>query len=128
MATDYAAKAARATAMLKRYGMDLEIVRSTPSGAYDPGTGDTAPAVTSTFPGTGAKFNYEQDDVDGTLVKQGDQQLYLSVHQSDGTDMPLPVTGDVALIGGKRFRVEDVSDIEPTTVPLLFICQIRGVK
>jgi hypothetical protein len=59
---------------------------------YDPGTGGPVPGTGGPvdFVGTGVKLNYNQDDIDGTLIKQGDQLL--SPLQRDGTAMPLPMT------------------------------------
>lgn len=124
--TDYAKAAARADASLRRKGGVVTLRREVP-GEYDPATGGPGAGTVTDYDGTGVKLNYNQDDIDGTLIKQGDQQLLLSPLQRDGTAMPTPVTGDRVLIGAKTFTVQNVADLQPTETSLLFTLQLRGV-
>lgn len=124
--TDYTKAAARADASLRRKGGVVTLRHEVP-GEYDPGTGGPATGIITVFDGTGVKLNYNQDDIDGTLIKQGDQQLLLSPLQRDGTLMPLPVSGDRVLIGAKTFTVQSVVDLQPTDTSLLYTLQLRGV-
>lgn len=124
--TDYTKAAARADASLRRKGGVVTLRREVP-GEYDPGTGGPGAGSETDYPGTGVKLNYSQDDIDGTLIKQGDQQLLLSPLQRDGTAMPLPVSGDLLLIGAKAYTVQSVVDLQPTDTSLLYTLQLRGV-
>ncbi|MYM34936.1 hypothetical protein GTP44_03805 [Duganella sp. FT50W] len=126
--TDYTKAAARADASLRRKGGLVTLRRETQPD-YDPGTGGPVPGTggQADYIGTGVKLNYNQDDIDGTLIKQGDQQLLLSPLQRDGTKMPTPSTSDTVLIGAKAYTIADVINLEPTDVALLYTLQLRGV-
>ncbi|SDF81575.1 MULTISPECIES: hypothetical protein [unclassified Duganella] len=126
--TDYTKAAARADASLRRKG-GLVTLRRVLEADYDPGTGGPVPGTGGEvdLEGTGVKLNYNQDDIDGTLIKQGDQQLLLSTLQRDGATMPLPTTADVVLIGAKVYTIANVINLEPTDVSLLYTLQLRGV-
>lgn len=124
MATfDYFRPAATALRMLNRYGAPVT-VRKPATGAYDPATGmvDSDPVD---YPGTGAKFDYEQRDVDGTLVQEADQLVYLAVQQQDGAAMPKPATGDQLLIGLESWTVVVAESLAPAGAPVLYTLQVR---
>lgn len=123
--TDYAKTAARADQSLRRKG-GIVVLRQVVTGEYDPGLG-TAPTVTTDYDGTGIKLNYEQDDIDGTLIKQGDQKLLLSPLQRNGAKMPLPISGDQLVIGATVYTVGMVADLQPTDTSVLYTLQLRGV-
>lgn len=126
--TDYVKAAARADASLRRKGGAVTLRRELEAD-HDPDIGGPVPGTGGPvdFVGTGVKLNYQQDDIDGTLVKQGDQQLLLSPLQRDGTPMPAPTTADVVLIGSKVYSIASVVDLQPTDTSLLFTVQLRGV-
>lgn len=123
---DYTKAAARADASLRRKGGLVTLRREVP-GEYDPDIGGPGAGTTTEYSGTGVKLNYQQDDIDGTLIKQGDQQLLLSPLQRDGAPMPVPTTADLVLIGAKVYSIADVVDLQPTDTSLLFTLQLRGV-
>ena len=125
--TDYAKTAARADASLRRKG-GIVVLRQVVPGGYDTGTGGPRPGgATVDYEGTGVKLNYEQRDIDGTLINQSDQQLLLSPLQRNGAAMPLPVSGDQVLIGIAVYTVGIVADLQPTDTSVLFTLQLRGV-
>jgi len=123
--TDYTKAAARADQSLRRKG-GIVVLRQITTGEYDPDLG-TAPTTTTEYEGTGVKLNYEQDDIDGTLIKQGDQQLLLSPLQRNGVKMPLPVSGDQVAIGAAVYTVGMVAALQPTDTSLLYTLQLRGL-
>ncbi|NHZ94555.1 hypothetical protein [Massilia sp. CCM 8734] len=124
--TDYAKTAARADQSLRRKGGTVVLRRTVP-GTYDTGTGTGTPAGTADFPGTGVKIAYSAEDIDGTLILKGDQQLLLSPLRRDGAPMPAPNTADLVLIGAALFTIAAVDTVEPTSIPVLFTLQLRGV-
>lgn len=123
--TDYTKSAASADRMLKKAGGGVTL-RRTVLGEYDPETG-TAPSTTIDYPGIGCKFGYESSLIDGTLILQGDQELYLSTKQTNGQAMPAPVAGDLVMIGATVYSVKSAGKVEPTDVPVLYTAQLRGV-
>ncbi|MDQ1921630.1 hypothetical protein [Massilia pseudoviolaceinigra] len=124
--TDYAKTAARADQSLRRKGGTVVLRRAVP-GTYDPGTGTGTPASTADYPGTGVKIAYLAEDIDGTLIRAGDQQLLLSPLQREGAPMPVPTTADLVLIGAEVLTIAAVQKVEPTDVAVLFTLQLRGV-
>lgn len=123
-----AAYAQRALAMLQRakargLATSVSITRAGEPGEYDPGLGTTPGADPTTFTGVGLKIGYEQSDVDGTRVQQGDQQVY-----AEAVNLPRPVTGELVTVGTALFPVVAVEVIAPGDVDVLYIIQIRGVS
>lgn len=124
--TDYTKTAARADQSLRRKGGTVVLRRAVP-GTYDPGTGTGTPPSTADLPGTGVKIAYRVEDIDGTLIRAGDQKMLLSPLQRDGAPMPVPTTADLVLIGANVFTVAAVEKVEPADIPVLFTLQLRGV-
>lgn len=124
--TDYAKTAARADQSLRRKGGTVVLRRAVP-GTYDTSTGTGTPPSTADYAGTGVKIAYRAEDIDGTLILKGDQQLLLSPLQRDGAPMPVPTTADLVLIGATLFTIAAVEKVEPTSIPVLFTLQLRGV-
>jgi len=116
---DYAAKATAATALLRKFGGPVTLRQILP-GEYDPGTGEFNQQIID-WPAVGAKFNYQQDHIDGTLIQKRDQELYLAAE-----DIPTPDTGHQIIIGSKTYVILTVQAIEPYDIPLLYILQIRA--
>lgn len=123
--TDYAKTAARADQSLRRKG-GVVVLRQVVTGPYDPDLG-TAPSITTDYEGTGVKINYEAENIDGTLIQAGDQQLLLSPLQRDGVPMPSPTTADLVLFGGASYTVKAVGTTAPVDVTVLHALQIRGL-
>lgn len=122
---DYAKTAARADASLRRKG-GIVVLRQVVTGEYDPGLG-TAPSTTTDFEGTGVKINYEAENIDGTLIQAGDQQLLLSPLQRNGAPMPTPTAADLVLFGGATYTVKAVESTAPVDVAVLNTLQLRGL-
>lgn len=117
MTFNYAATAATALGLLTRFGAAATLKRQT-AGSYNPATG--AATVTSTSLATTAVvFAYPQKVVDGTLVKEGDQQAYLA-------SSPVPAQGDVLTWQGVDYTVVAAKAVSPAGVAVLHECQIRG--
>ncbi|MDN8612795.1 hypothetical protein [Variovorax ginsengisoli] len=117
----YDEMAAVADEILKEFGGPAVLSRVTPA-AYDPTTGTTTGETTTTWPATGAKFDYEQNDIDGTKIRQGDQRVYLST-----IGVVNPQTGDTLTIAGTAYNVVASRPLQPALVAVLFDVQVRGV-
>ena len=107
--------------LLVEFGAAATLTRVTP-GAYDPTTGTTTADNTETWTGTGAKFDYEQKDIDGTKIRAGDQRVYLSV-----VGIVNPQTGDTLTIGGVILNVVASRQLKPASTAVLYDVQVRGV-
>lgn len=123
--TDYSKTASRADQSLRRKG-GIVVLRQVVTGPYDPDLG-TAPIATTDHEGTGVKINYEAENIDGTLIQAGDQQLLLSPLQRNGTPMPQPTAADVVLFGGASYTVKAVETTTPVDVAVLHTLQLRGL-
>ncbi len=123
--TDYAKTAARADQSLRRKG-GIVVLRRVETGVYDPDLG-AAPTITTDYEGTGVKINYEAENIDGTLIQAGDQQLLLSPLQRNGLPMPTPATADLVLFGGASYTVKAVGTTAPVDVAVLHTLQLRGI-
>ncbi|MDN2710605.1 hypothetical protein O0880_14360 [Janthinobacterium sp. SUN118] len=123
--TDYAKTAARADASLRRKG-GIVVLRQVVTAEYDPDLG-AAPSTTTDYEGTGVKINYEAENIDGTLILAGDQQLLLSPLQRNGTPMPAPTAADLVLFGGASYTAKAVETTAPVDVAVLYTLQLRGL-
>ena len=124
--TDYAKTAARADQSLRRKGGIVTLRREAP-GDYDPEAGGPGPGVVTEYLGTGVTVNYDMENIDGTLIQRGDQQLLFSPLRRDGLVMPAPTTADLVLIGGVAYTVKNVETTRPVDVAVLHTLQLRGV-
>ena len=122
---DYSKIASRADQSLRRKG-GIVMLRQVVNGEYDPDLG-TAPTTTADYEGTGVKFNYEAENIDGTLIQAGDQKLLLSPLQRNGTPMPTPTTADLVLFGAASYTVKAVETTAPVDVAVLHTLQLRGL-
>jgi hypothetical protein len=121
MSFDYAGIAADVNGILAEFGAPAILSRTVP-GSYDATTGTTTADVTTTYTGTGAKFEYESRAIDGSLIRQGDQRVYLST-----VGIVNPQTGDTLTIGGTVYNVVASRPLQPALTAVLYDAQIRGV-
>ena len=117
----YTGLAATAHRLLTQFGGAAVLTRTVP-GTYNPATGETGAPTTTTYNGTGARFDYAQRDIDGTLIRTGDQRVYLSVQ-----DMTMPQTGDTLTLGARTYQVVTARSIDPALTAVLYDVQVRGV-
>ena len=123
MAIDYDEIAAGVLESVAEAGQPVTLHRKLPpdpSAQFVPGQPVTPAALD--YPGTGAMFGYKQRDIDGTLIKNGDQRLLLAP-QIEAT----PKTGDTVTVGAKVYNVVDVGIVAPAGVAVLYKLQLRGV-
>jgi hypothetical protein len=118
--TFYANAAATALRMLTSYGQSVTLTRSVP-GAYNTATGATATATVTTTTGKGVLLDYAQRDMDGTLIREGDQRCYASLSV-------VPLSGDTLTAGGVVFEVVASRTLAPAGTAVLHDMQLRGVR
>lgn len=128
MAIDYDEIAAGALESLEEAGQIVKLRRAVP-GEYDPGTGGSAD-VDVDYEGTGAAFDYSLKDSGqasdpNTLIRVGDKQLYLAATQTSGEPMPTPLTSNKVVIGSVVWNVQNVKEINPAGVPVLYELNLR---
>lgn len=113
--------AAEALALLDEFGQAATLTRTT-SGAYDPATGAPATGTSATYTGRAYADQYAQRDIDGSLVRQGDQRAYIA---TDG--MVPPKTGHTLALGGTTYSVISAGHWNVAGTPVMYWAQIRGV-
>lgn len=121
------AKAAAAEMLAPRskggMGLELSLLRIT-TGEYDPDTG-TTPVTTDQYDGSGFRENYNQRDIDGSRIKQGDVKLLISPVLLTGADMPKPVSQDKILFDGDTYTVQNVDPWDYAGLAVGFSVQVR---
>lgn len=117
--TFYAEMAATASELLAEFGQDVTLVRGM-TGTYVPATGTATVSVSNSY-GKGVALDYDQRDIDGTKIRQGDQRVYLSVEVG-----VTPQTGDALLISGKTWKVIASRTLAPAGVAVIHDCQVRA--
>ena len=114
-----------ANKLLKGKGQAVTLSRQT-AGVYDPTTGETVVTVT-TQTGTGAIFDYADENIDGVLILSGDKQLLLSAVNSTGTALTAPMVNDtVTDTGGVVRTITRIKTMSPAGTTVLFDCNLRG--
>lgn len=117
MTFNYSATAATATRLLARFGAAC-ILHRLSVGAYNPATGANATTY-SDIVTSAAVFAYDQQYIDGTLIRQGDQLAYCA----PATE---PKQGDQLTWQGVKYTVVAAKPVSPAGVPVLFEAQIRA--
>ena len=110
---------AAAGRLLERYGTSVTLRHHQP-GAYDPARGETA-STWSEYSLSGLVRDYRQDQVDGSLVQDGDREVILAAQR--GGEPPAP--GDRLLLAGESYTIVQVKTLEPGGLALLHQCQVR---
>lgn len=119
--------AKKALAMIQRAksngrAVPVSITRAGSGGAFDIETGLMTGGASQTFSGIGVRMGYQQSDIDGTRIQQGDQILYVP-----GQGFTKPVPGEQITAGGTAYNVESVGVLAPGAVDVLYTVQVRGV-
>lgn len=119
------ASAARMLAPRSRGGKGLELamIRVT-TGEYDPEIGGS-PETTERFEGSGFRENYRQQDIDGSLIKQGDVKILISPVLLDGAEAPQPVSLDKIAFNGDTYTVQHVDPWDYAGIAVGFSVQAR---
>jgi len=102
--------------LLQDFGSALALIRPG-VGAYTPATGKMAATTPQTFTIQAVFINYEDKNVDGTVVRAGDRRLLVSAQGSSTA----PAIGDRV----EGLQIVDVRTIAPRGVPVAWACQMR---
>jgi hypothetical protein len=114
----YTSLAGIANQVLTYYGQPL-VISNIVTGAYDPATGQSSTTVT-TQTGSGAIFEYENENIDGILIQKGDKQVILSA-----IGITPPKVNDTINIGGISHTITNVGTISPAGTICLFDLNVR---
>lgn len=115
-AFDYTRTRATAERLLSRFGQTGALRRTTSDGDVFNPTQTTADHA-CTF----AVLDYAKKDVDGTLIKQTDQMVYLSTSGLSVT----PETTDQLIVAGSPLTVVSVKPLSPAGVVVMWELQVR---
>ena len=120
---DYAKTAATADRLIKRFGTGATLRRTLNDGAaYDPATGTvTVPTVVDTVC-SAVVIDYDQKMIDGTLIRNGDKRVYMSV-----VGVALPLAADLFVWQGVTYSVMAVKPLAPSGVNVFYELQARIV-
>jgi len=121
-AFDYAKTATTAVRLLTKFGQSVTLARRS-TGAYDP-TLSAAP-VTETLETRKAvlldydRINFGETLQDGTRIQAGDRRCLM------GTDGSAPTNFDAVVVGGERYPIKVVKELNPAGTPVLYDMLIR---
>ena len=116
MSFSYGTLATKATSLIKSFGRELTFTR-TSKGTYNTATGQTSDS-TSTFSKFCCVLNYNDTEIDGTTVQQGDRRLLSEPHSY--------VLNDLVSLDSKVFRVIAINERKPSTTLLSVDLQVRA--
>lgn len=102
------------------------VLRKKEVGEYNPDTGGQDVVWTETN-GSGLRTNYDQQDIDGSYIEQGDTRILLSPTTADGSDIPEPSTNDVILFDGSEYNIIRVGPWNFAGVSCGYELQCRGL-
>jgi len=122
---DYTRLRAMANQQLKDKGLTCTITKQT-AGTYSTSTG-VASVSTSTQSAYGALFDYENKNIDGSLVKKGDRKLLLSALNTALAALTAPSVNDTVTANSVTYTIVAVRPVAPSGVAVAYDCQIRGI-
>lgn len=118
MSDIYTRLAATAVRLLTKYGKPIRLTRKG-SPVYNPATSTTT-STPESHTVIGAKFDYSQDDIDGTTIRSGDQRAYIA------PNAPVtPKTGDTLTFADGAWNVVASRPLAPADLVVLHDVQLR---
>lgn len=103
-------------ALLEDDGSSLTLTRQV-GGVYNPATGTKTAGTSTNFTVRGVFINYEDRNIDGSVIHMGDRRLLVSPQGST----TVPQIGDVV----DGMKLLDVRSYAPKGVPIAWACQAR---
>jgi len=107
-----------ALALLTKFGQDGTFTREA-EGEYNPITGEVGPATITTFSGKVQPDQFQNNEIDGTVIKRTDTKLI--VNKTD----TIPMTGDKVAFGGSTYRVVMVNKVIAQGADIIYILGVR---
>lgn len=117
-AFNYTKSAATASRLLTKFGKPMTFTFADSVEDGPPGVGGdvvTGRSVT----GVGVKLNYQNSEIDGTLIQAGDAKIIL-----EPTAEP-PENGMTTTIDGSEWRVMDFMPLAPADTVVIYTLQVR---
>ena len=99
------------------------VLKHTVVGEYVPGSG--VETSTTTQYGTGAVTEWENQAIDGTIIRQGDRRLLLSALNTAGAALTAPAIEDTATVGGVTYTITQVKQTNPAGTVVLYDLNLR---
>ena len=127
MATFYQEMATTVEELLSEFGGNLTVRSQSYTPVVSPETepwdvGDADDPVDVTV--KGVLLDYENKEIDGTLVLAGDRRVLLAPTDNSGNSTN-PQIGDTIIHGSDSYRVMRPNPIQPTDTLLLWDIQVR---
>ena len=113
----YTSMAATAAKLLKKFGMEITIKRTT-GDSVNPVTGAVTAGTTTTYTPNGLVQRYRNDQIDGTRIMSSDRLVIV-----DNTIEPL--TTDEIVLSGQDWTIVNVEEAKPATVGVIYFIQAR---
>jgi hypothetical protein len=117
----YGELAQAAVDLLNELGQLVLLTRAGAGGGYDPDEGFVEEGGEQVWSANGVEFQYEQREVDGSLIQSGDRRVLIAPDL--GT---MPQSGDVITLGAYRLEVVESRPLQPAGVVVLHEVQARG--
>jgi hypothetical protein len=117
----YGELAQAAVDLLDELGQLVLVTRAGAGDGYNPDTGFTEEGGEQVWSASGVEFQYNQREVDGSLIQSGDRRVLIA--PSLGTT---PQSGDVITLGATRLEVVESRPLQPAGVVVLHEVQARG--
>lgn len=114
---DYERSQGTTNRLIDKFGQTGAIRRTQTSGdPWNPGTSDTD------YPCTLVALDYDQKDVDGTLIKSTDKKVYVA---TKGLTIQ-PTTTDKVIIGGVVSTIVEAKPLNPAGTVVFWELQVRS--
>ncbi|QIQ65290.1 hypothetical protein 19_00015 [Pseudomonas phage Epa19] len=110
---------ADADALLQELGQEMVLVRPGTGQSHDPVTGAVSNAPDQQFYAFGVEIEYENKDVDGTIVKVGDKRVILQAVEpiQTGDRLRYGLSTSWSIVGWKA--------VAPAGLALIYELQVR---
>lgn len=119
MSFDYTSLQNTADRLISKFGRSVTLRRVT-AGTYDPSnlsvSGDSNADTTVTV----AIMNYEEREIDGSVIKRQDMRGYLAAKNT-----ALPSVSDIIIDGSVQYQIVNIRELKPATTSLLYELQLR---
>lgn len=117
---DYSGLLSTATTQIADKGRSITLIHKN-QGSYNSAT-DSISGQSSSSETVSAVFTeYDQKDIDGTLIKAGDKRAMISASGIASA----PDTADQVTDGSLKYSIISVSTIQPGGTPLIYYLQLR---